>query len=111
MKTAACVPDSSVLCATCLVIMLPARLGIQRPWVRIPVGVLDWKFLFTGLFLLLLHLVPGARMTTVRVQGRSCVYGVKKSLGINKIIPKHLIQMFHCSMEECGSAASEAQCI
>ena len=32
-------------------------------------------------------------------------------LGINKIIPKHLIQMFHCSMEECGSAASEVQCI
>ena len=69
------------------------------------------KFLFTGLFLLLLHLVPGARMTTIRAQGRSCVYGVKKSLGINKIIPKHLMQMFHCSMEECGSAVSEVQCI
>ena len=23
------------------------------------------------------------------------------------IIPKRLIQMFHCGMEECGSAASE----
>ena len=60
---------------------------------------------------LLLHLVPGARMSTARAQGRSCVYGVKKSLRINKIILKHLIQMFHCSMEECGSAASEVQCI
>ena len=30
---------------------------------------------------------------------------------INKIIPKHLIQIFQCSMEECGSAASEVQCI
>ena len=55
--------------------------------------------------------MPGARMTTVRAQGRSCVYGVKKSLGINKIIPKHLKQMFHYSMEECGSAAGEVQCI
>ena len=55
---------------------------------------------------------PGARKTTVRTQGGGgCVYGVKKSLGINKIIRKHLIQMFHCSMEECGSAASEVQCI
>ena len=51
------------------------------------------------------------RISTVRAQGRSCVYGVKNSLGINKIIHKHLIQMFHCSMEECGSAASEVQCI
>ena len=59
---------------------------------QIPVGALDSKFLFTGLFHLLLHihLVPGARMTTVRAQERSYVYGVKKSLGINKIIPKHL---------------------
>ena len=75
------------------------------------VGALYWKFLFTGLFLLLLHLVPGARMTTVPAQGRSCVYGVKKSLGINKIIPKPLIQIFQCSMEECGGASSEVQCI
>ena len=49
------------------------------------------------------------RITIVRAQGRSRVYGVNKSLGMNKIIPKHLIQMFHCSMEECGSAASEVQ--
>ena len=41
----------------------------------------------------------------------ACVYGVKKSLGINKIIPKHLKQIFHYSMEECGSAASEVQYI
>ena len=88
-----------------------ARLGIQRQWVQIPVGALDWKFLFTGLFPLLLHLVPCARKTNVQAQGRSCVHGVKKSLGINKVIPKHLIQMFHCSMEECGSNASEVQCI
>ena len=38
------------------------------------------------------------RMTTVRAQGRSCVYGVKKSLRINEIIPNHLLQMFHCSI-------------
>ena len=69
------------------------------------------EVLFTGLVVLLLHLVPGARMITARAQGRSCVYGVKKSLGINKIIPKHLIQMIHCSMEECGNVASEVHCI
>ena len=32
-------------------------LVIQRLWVQTPVGALDWKFLFTGLYLLLLHLV------------------------------------------------------
>ena len=35
----------------------------------------------------------------------------QKEPGNTKIIPKHLMQMFHCSMEECGSAASEVQCI
>ena len=34
-----------------------ARLGVQMPWVQIPVGTLDWKFLFKGLFHLLLLLV------------------------------------------------------
>ena len=27
---------------------------------------------------------------------------IGSSLGIHKLIPKHLIQMFHCSMEECA---------
>ena len=35
----------------------------------------------------------------------------QKEPGINEIIPKHLIQMFHCSMKECGGAASEVQCV
>ena len=54
---------------------------------------------FTGLFLLLLHVVPGARMTTVEAQGRCNGNGVTKEPG------NSLIQMFHCRMEECSSAA------
>ena len=46
-------------------------------------------------------------MTAIQTQGGCCGYEVKKSPGINKIIPKHLIQMLHCSMEDCGSAASD----
>ena len=53
------------------------------------------------------------RMTTVRAQGRSCVYGVKSvwEQYDNVIIPKHLMQMIYYSMEECSSAASEERCI
>ena len=54
---------------------------------------------------LLLHLVPGARMTTVGAQGRCNGNGVTKEPGNCR---KHLIQMFHCRMEECSSAAKRS---
>ena len=46
-----------------------SRLQIQGYLVRSPVGALDGNIFCTGIFLLLLHLVPGARMTTVGAQG------------------------------------------
>ena len=59
-------------------------------------------FIYRSTCILLSTSVPGARMTTVRAKRRSCVYGVKKSLEIPKTFDTnvHLIQMFHCSMEE-----------
>ena len=62
------------------------------------------EYFISGLFLLLLHLVPGARMTTVGAQGRCNGNGVTKEPGNSR---KHLIQMFHCWME-CSSAAKRS---
>ena len=64
-----------------------------------------WEYFFTGLFLLLLHLVPGARMTTIRAQGRCNGNRVTKEPGNSR---KHLIQMFHCRIEECSGAAKRS---
>ena len=50
-------------------------------------------------------MVPGARMTTVGAQGRCNGNGVTKEPGNSR---KHLIQMFHCRMEECSSAAKRS---
>ena len=36
--------------------------------------------------------------TTIQAHGQSCIYGVKNRLGINKIIPKHLIKSFIVAM-------------
>ena len=48
-------------------------------------------------------------MTTIRAQGRCNGNGVTKEPGNSR---KHLIQMFHCRMEECSSARqSEVQII
>ena len=49
--------------------------------------------------------MPGARMTTVRAQGRCNGNGVTKEPGNSR---KHLIQMFHCRMEQCSSAAKRS---
>ena len=61
------------------------------------IEALDGNIFFTGLFLLLLHSVPGARMTTLRAQGPCNGNGVTKEPENSR---KHLIQMFHCRMEE-----------
>ena len=53
----------------------------------------------------LLHVVPGAMMTTVGAQGRCNGNGVTKEPGNSR---KHLIQMFYCRMEECSSAAKRS---
>ena len=45
------------------------------------------------------------RMTTVGAQGRCNGNGVTKEPGNSR---KHLIQMFHCRMEECSSAANRS---
>ena len=50
-------------------------------------------------------MLPGARMTTVGAQGRCNGNGVTKEPGNSR---KHLIQMFHCRMEECSSAAKRS---
>ena len=50
-------------------------------------------------------MVPGARVNTVEVQGRCNGNGVTKEPGNSR---KHLIQMFHCRMEECSSAAKRS---
>ena len=70
-------------------------------------GYLIWSpgngnIFFTGLFLLLLHLVPSARMTTVGAQRWCSGNRVTKVPGNSS---KHLIQMFHYRMEEWCSAA------
>ena len=50
-------------------------------------------------------MVPGARVNTVEAQGRCNGNGVTKEPGNSR---KHLIQMFHCRMEECSSAAKRS---
>ena len=45
------------------------------------VRAVDGSIIFTGLFLLLLHLVPDARMTTLRAQGWCSGNGVTKATG------------------------------
>ena len=82
----------------------PVRLVIYAPYIFTYILIIC-----TSLCRALLHLVPGARMTTVGAQGRCNGNGVTKEPGNSR---KHLIQMFHCRMEECSSARqSEVQII
>ena len=77
----------------------PVRLVIYAPYIFTYILIIVLRFAA------LLHLVPGARMTTVGAQGRCNGNGVTKEPGNSR---KHLIQMFHCRMEECSSTAKRS---
>ena len=63
------------------------------------------EYFLSGLFLLLLHLVPWPGWLPSELKGDAMATESQKSLGI---VEKHLIQMFHCRMEECSSAAKRS---